>query len=171
MVNVERGVEAPPGPRVPYICHLFIHLLNMHVLFVRLCVSTEDTALDVVSTVSAPVGLRIHQGTQTLAEVLTDVMSTGQQGTRTLGRWAWVYKHPLCYHLRGPLALPHQHHLLTSCPQSAPAQTPSEIRTIYWCTYPPVVKALRPASTQVMDSVITLPMSHVPSLRLAVAEK
>lgn len=115
MVNVERGVEAPPGPRVPYICHLFIHLLNMHVLFVRLCVSTEDTALDVVSTVSAPVGLRIHQGTQTLAEVLTDVMSTGQQGTRTLGRWAWVYKHPL---------LPSQGALGSSPPASSLDQLP-----------------------------------------------
>lgn len=51
----------------------------MRLLFVELCVSTGVAAVNRASVDHALMGLRIQEGTQTLSEILTSVMSTGEQ--------------------------------------------------------------------------------------------
>ena len=61
------------------ICHVFLHLGNMHLLFARLCASTGPTALNMASMVRALTGLRIQQETQTLGAILISLMSSAEQ--------------------------------------------------------------------------------------------
>lgn len=93
---MERAVGPFPGLKGLHIFHLFIHLWNMHLLFVIMlcahhCASTGDTALNVAGIVSVLMGLRTQQGTQNLNALLTSVLRTmrGDMGSEGL------CKHPL----------------------------------------------------------------------------
>lgn len=78
-VSVERGVGLLPALRGLCVCYLFMQLLNMRVLFVRLCASTEDIALNMAGMGSILMVLQIQLGTQNLNEILKSVMSSRQE--------------------------------------------------------------------------------------------